>query len=196
MIFLGDRAPQTEEMSACRIYRRYAIKVAVLITGSGPLLIERRKPHRSHLRTSYFEACPSGKSCPLSLFGALRILQKRDTSLIEMASSASVSARGSEFNDFLRAPIGQDGNDMPLSVLSSRRELNVDPRHEGAELARSSGVTATQRLASLIAARLDWPTMRLDPTAIATRLMPLLPDSRRKYLSGTAECVSDTTQSD
>jgi len=53
------------------------------------------------------------------------------------------------------------------ACFQRRRELNVDPRHEGAELARLPGVTATQRLASLIAALLDWPTMRLDPTALA-----------------------------
>ena len=119
------------------------MKVAVLITASGPLLIERRMPRRSHLEHHISKPVLPAKAAPFPYLAALRILQKRDTSLIEMASSASVSAWGFEFNDFQHAPIGQDGNDMPLSVLSSRRKLNVDPRHEGAELARSPGVTAT-----------------------------------------------------
>ena len=68
-----------------------------------------------------------------------------------MTYSASVSRLGSEFDDFLFAPIGEDRNGMLLSVLSALARLDIDPWQEVAELAGLPGTTATQRLASLIA---------------------------------------------
>jgi hypothetical protein len=47
-----------------------------------------------------------------------------------MSSSASVSVLGTEFDDFLFAPIGEDRNDMPLSVLSALARLDIDPWQE------------------------------------------------------------------
>jgi hypothetical protein len=61
-----------------------------------------------------------------------------------MTRSPSISVLGSEFDDFLFAPIGEDRNDMPLSVLSALARLDIDPWHEAAELARLPGETATQ----------------------------------------------------
>ena len=74
-----------------------------------------------------------------------------------MTRSPSFLVLGSEFDDFLFAPIGEDRNDMPLSVLSALARLDIDPWHEAAELARLPRETATQRLASLIAALPDGP---------------------------------------
>ena len=71
--------------------------------------------------------------------------------VVEMTHSASVSHLGSEFDDFLFAPIGEDRNGMLLSVLSALARLDVDPWQEAAQLAGLPGETATQRLASLIA---------------------------------------------
>jgi hypothetical protein len=99
-----------------------------------------------------------------------------------MASSASVSALGSEFDDFLYAPIGEDRNEMPLSVLTALARLDIDPWREAAELARLPRDTATQRLASLIAALPDWPSLHLDPGAIAARLIALLPRVTRSNI--------------
>jgi len=50
--------------------------------------------------------------------------------VIEMTRAVSVSLLGSEFDDFLYAPVGEDGNEMRLSVLSaiagqSRRQVLV-----------------------------------------------------------------------
>ena len=56
-----------------------------------------------------------------------------------MAPTPSISVLGSEFDDFLFAPIGDDRNDMPLSVLSALARLDVDPWEEAAELARWPG---------------------------------------------------------
>lgn len=60
-----------------------------------------------------------------------------------MIRSTSVSVLGSEFDDFLFAPIGEDKNDMPLSMLSALARLDIDPWQEAAELSRLPEETAT-----------------------------------------------------
>jgi len=92
-----------------------------------------------------------------------------------MTRCTSVSPLGSEFDNFLFAPIGEDRNGMLLSVLSALARLDVDPWQEAGELAQLPGETATQRLASLIAALPDGPSAHLDPGMVATRLIALLP---------------------
>jgi len=92
-----------------------------------------------------------------------------------MTGSASVPLLGSEFEDFLFAPIGEDRNGMLLSVLSALARLNVDPWQEAAKLAQLPGETATKRLASLIAVLPGGPSAHLDPETIAARLVVLLP---------------------
>jgi hypothetical protein len=99
-----------------------------------------------------------------------------------MSSSASVSVLGTEFDDFLFAPIGEDRNDTPLSVLSVLARLDIDPWQEADKLARLPGETATQRLASLIAALPDHPSAHLDPGTIAARLITLLPTRTRSNI--------------
>ena len=44
-----------------------------------------------------------------------------------MTPATSVSFIRPEFGDFLYAPIGEDRNEMPLSVLSALARLGVDP---------------------------------------------------------------------
>jgi hypothetical protein len=92
-----------------------------------------------------------------------------------MTYCATVSHLGSEFDDFLFAPIGEDTNGMLLSVLSALARLDIDPWQEAAKLAGLPGETATQRLASLIAELPDEPAARPDPATIAARLIALLP---------------------
>ena len=92
-----------------------------------------------------------------------------------MTHSASFSVLGSEFDDFLFAPIGEDRNDMPLSVLSALARLDIDPWQEAAELARLPRETATQRLALSIAALPDGASAHLEHGTIAARLIALLP---------------------
>jgi hypothetical protein len=99
----------------------------------------------------------------------------RRKSVVEMTRSASFSVLASEFDDFLFAPIGDDRNDMPLSVLSALARLDIDPWLEAAELARLPRETATQRLASSIAALPHGPTAHLEHGTIAARLIALLP---------------------
>ena len=81
----------------------------------------------------------------------------------------------SEFNEFLFAPIGEEGNDTLLTVLSALARLGLDPWQELARLALLSREKATQSLASMIA---NLPNGRWAPaesSAIASRLIALLP---------------------
>ena len=90
-------------------------------------------------------------------------------------TSSPIPLPGSEFNDFLFAPIGEDRNGMLVSVLSGLARSDVDPWQEAARLAELPGETATQRLASLIGALPDRVASYPDSRTIAARLVALLP---------------------
>ena len=81
----------------------------------------------------------------------------------------------SEFNDFLYAPIGEEGNDAPLTVLSALARLGIDPWQESARLAQLSRNLATQSLTSMIAKLPNGRWAQSDAGAIAARLVALLP---------------------
>jgi hypothetical protein len=91
-----------------------------------------------------------------------------------MTSAAAVFRARTEFDDFLFAPIDEDGNGM-LSVLSALTQLDFDPWQEAAELARLSGDMATRRLASLLVSLPDRSAAPRDVGRIAARLVALLP---------------------
>jgi hypothetical protein len=87
-----------------------------------------------------------------------------------------VAALGSEFDDFLFAPIAEESNGMMLSVISVLARLDLDPWQEANNLAGLPSKTATKRVASLLIAALpDGPSARRDPETIAARLTALLP---------------------
>jgi hypothetical protein len=96
-----------------------------------------------------------------------------------MTRAAAIALPEAEFNDFLFAPIGEDRNGMPVSVLSGLARLDVDPWEEAEKLAQLPGESATQRLASLIGALRDRDSSSLDPSTIAARLIALLPNRNR-----------------
>jgi hypothetical protein len=96
-----------------------------------------------------------------------------------MTPSACVFLLKSEFDDFLFAPIGEDGNGTLLSALSALARLDLDPWQEAARLAQLPGEPATRRLASLIAALPDGSMVHLDPGTAAARLIALLPGRAR-----------------
>ena len=79
---------------------------------------------------------------------------------------------------------------MPLSVLSALARLDIDPWQEADKLARLPGETATQRLASLIAALPDGPSAHLDPGTIAARLIALLPRRDRSNIPSRETLLS------
>jgi hypothetical protein len=97
---------------------------------------------------------------------------------IAMTRSASVARPGSEFDNFLFAPIGDERNGMLLSVLSALARLEVDPWLEAASLTRMPREKATARMASLIAALPDRPSAQPDTATVAARLIALLPRGR------------------
>lgn len=93
-------------------------------------------------------------------------------------SSISHARLGSEFERFLYAPIGQDNNGMPLSVLSALARQDVDPWDEAARLAQLPEEKAVTQLVSLLGAFPHAPLACPDPASTATRLITLLPRPR------------------
>jgi hypothetical protein len=108
-----------------------------------------------------------------------------------------MSLPGAEFNEFLFAPIGEDGNGMLVSVLSGLARLDFDPWQEAAKLAQLPGEAATQRLASLIGALRDTGSSYPDPPTNATRLIALLPNRNetKNQSRNTPHSISATINS-
>ena len=94
-----------------------------------------------------------------------------------MTHAALAPLIGAEFERFLCAPIGEDRNGTPLSVLSALARLDVDPWQEAASLARMPSAAAAIRLNALIAALPDELTKDIRAQAIADKLVALLPKS-------------------
>ncbi len=94
-----------------------------------------------------------------------------------MRSVIRTPAGGTDFDEFLYAPIGEENNGMLLSMLSVLARLNLDPWDEAARLARLPREAATRILATLIAALPEGPSARADPGELAQRLVALLPPS-------------------
>ncbi len=90
----------------------------------------------------------------------------------------------SEFDAFLFAPVGEDGNGLTLSVLSALVRLDVDPWDEAAKLARMPGKKAIERLGALIATLPDGVLVGPAPGAIAVRLVGLLPRQVSRSVPG------------
>jgi hypothetical protein len=81
---------------------------------------------------------------------------------------------GPEFDEFLRAPIGEDRNGTGLSVLSALARLNVDPWQEATSLAGMPREAAVVRLTALIDALPNERAIDIS-AAIAADLVALLP---------------------
>jgi hypothetical protein len=81
----------------------------------------------------------------------------------------------SDYDAFLFASIGEEGNGMPLSVLSALARQDVDPWQEAAQLARLPGLQATRRLSLRIEALPGRSSEIVDPATLAARLLTLLP---------------------
>jgi hypothetical protein len=92
-----------------------------------------------------------------------------------MNPPASSLPPGPEFDDFLFAPVGEDRNGLPLSIISLLGRLDLDPWLEAASLAGQPAEAAVQRLSALLAALPVRSLKQADPGAIAARLIALLP---------------------
>jgi hypothetical protein len=82
-----------------------------------------------------------------------------------------------EFDPFLFAPVGEEVDGVPLSVLSVLSRLGLDPRDEAARLSHLTKESAADQLASMIARSSDrrWSLSQLR--GIAARLIERLPMS-------------------
>ncbi len=94
-----------------------------------------------------------------------------------MTHAALTPLLGREFDNFLFAPLGDDQNGPPLSVVSALARLDVDPWKEALSLARMPRDQAKERLTSLIASLPNGSTASQPPKAIAARLIALLPQA-------------------
>jgi len=92
-----------------------------------------------------------------------------------MALRQPYSLINSEFNDFLFAPIGDEGNGMTLTVISALARLDIDPWGEAARLSDLSKEKAVQALAPIIARLTGGRWAPADIGGIATRLVAFLP---------------------
>jgi hypothetical protein len=92
-----------------------------------------------------------------------------------MPSPDAFALRRSGLNEFLFAPVGTEANGMTLSLVSVFARLGNDPWLEAARLARLPKSEATESLARTIASMptSTWPLPAA--TAIADRLIALLP---------------------
>jgi hypothetical protein len=92
----------------------------------------------------------------------------------------------SELNGFLFADVGIEPSGMPLSVLSTLARLGMDPWQEAARLAKLPRPSAIEALARLIAGMPAslWPLP--DATAIAARLVALLPTGSERAAARAA----------
>lgn len=92
-----------------------------------------------------------------------------------------------DLEDFLFAPIADDANGMPLTMLSALARSGVDPWSEAADLAVLSRESATQKLMLLLAGVPNGPTTGADTASEASRLVTLLhPSAKSGAASGGA----------
>jgi hypothetical protein len=92
-----------------------------------------------------------------------------------MKAPASNFGLGSEFDNFLFAPIAEDRNGLAMSVVSMLGRLNLDPWQAAASLAGLPVELATQKLTALLG-RLPGPALQEPGSrALAIRLVALLP---------------------
>jgi hypothetical protein len=113
-----------------------------------------------------------------------------------MMRPAAIALPGTEFNDFLFAPIGEDSNGMQVSVLSGLARLEVDPWQEAAQLAQLPGEIATEAGLAYRCVT-DHESAYPDPPGIAARLIELLPkrDQTSNRLSNTSSGIDPTISS-
>jgi len=97
---------------------------------------------------------------------------------------------GPEFGPFLYASVGEEGNGMMLSVLSTLARRDLDPWREAAELATLPVDVAADRLASSISG-LPGTARLLNVGGTAQRLILLLPKRASSTAPRCATTVDD-----
>ena len=85
-----------------------------------------------------------------------------------------------DLDDFLFAPVADDDNGMPLTMLSALARSGVDPWVEAAGLAVLSRESATEKLIAVLAGVPNGPSPGADTATAASRLVALLHPSPRQ----------------
>ena len=85
--------------------------------------------------------------------------------------------RGTPFDPFLYAAVGEDRNGNPVTVLSTLARLGLEPWDAAAELAGMTRAEARSRLGDLLARFRDVPALVQDRAAVTQRLIDLLPSA-------------------
>lgn len=93
----------------------------------------------------------------------------------DMKERASIAHFGLEYQAFLFAPLGDDGNGTPLAIASILGRMSLDPWHEAAALAALPADVAAKKLASFIDAMPDRSLKHPGSAELAARLVKLLP---------------------
>jgi hypothetical protein len=92
-----------------------------------------------------------------------------------LESAVTKSSLGSEFDAFLFAPLGEDGNGVPLSVISVLARMNLDPWQEAGNLATLPAEAAANRLAVSLDTLTDPILRQANSRALILKLLALLP---------------------
>jgi len=79
-----------------------------------------------------------------------------------------------DFDEFLFAPVANDANGVPVTLLTVLARLGVDPWEEAAALAHLSREPAMQRLASRLESMPNASVSAEETVTIVTRLIALL----------------------
>ncbi len=85
------------------------------------------------------------------------------------------SPLGSEFDAFLFAPLGEDRNGLPLSVISLLARMNLDPWQEAGDLATLPAEAAASRLAVSLDTLTDPKLRQANSRSMVLSLLALLP---------------------
>jgi hypothetical protein len=89
--------------------------------------------------------------------------------------TAAITSQGSEFQQFLYAPICEDSEGITLSVLSALARQDMDPWTEAARLCQLPEETALEQIIALLDALPIRIVASLDRMKVASRLCALLP---------------------
>lgn len=96
---------------------------------------------------------------------------------------------GQQFEPLLYAVLYEDGDGMPLTVVSAIARSGVDPWREAARIAKMPKSQALVALAGIIPGR-----SADDAAAIADRLFTLLPPNRASMIAPAVDAMRQTPQ--
>jgi hypothetical protein len=113
-----------------------------------------------------------------------------------MKSVVPKSRLGSEFDDFLFTPLGEDRNGLPLSVVSLFARMNMDPWQEAGKLAALSADAAAKRLTQSLDTLTDPALRPANPGETVLRLLALLPPHAATAVEAPLPAASAVTAPD